>query len=93
MEGNREGEGRGERRERNCLSIVQMTRLEDSGQAIDLNAEPDSCVPCSICLDLVSSDGDRSTAKLQCGHEFHLGNYQTQALLLFFFFPSHLLFL
>uniref|UniRef100_A0A7C9CFJ5 RING-type domain-containing protein n=1 Tax=Opuntia streptacantha TaxID=393608 RepID=A0A7C9CFJ5_OPUST len=49
-----------------------MTRLEDSGQAIDLNAEPDSCVPCSICLDLVSCDGDRSTAKLQCGHEFHL---------------------
>lgn len=49
-----------------------MVRPEDSGQAIDLNVEPESSVPCSICLDLVSCDGDRSTAKLQCGHEFHL---------------------
>ncbi|WOL16451.1 hypothetical protein Cni_G25238 [Canna indica] len=29
-------------------------------------------VACSICLDAVKSDGDRSTARLQCGHEFHL---------------------
>jgi hypothetical protein len=28
---------------------------------------------CSICLDLVSDSGGRSRAKLQCGHEFHLG--------------------
>ncbi|KAA8543100.1 hypothetical protein F0562_021405 [Nyssa sinensis] len=27
---------------------------------------------CSICLDLVTDNGDRSRAKLQCGHEFHL---------------------
>ncbi|KAJ6800975.1 uncharacterized protein M6B38_201430 [Iris pallida] len=27
---------------------------------------------CSICLDVVKSGGKRSTAKLQCGHEFHL---------------------
>lgn len=29
-------------------------------------------VICSICLDAVAADLDRSTAKLQCGHEFHL---------------------
>ncbi|PSR85987.1 RING-H2 finger protein [Actinidia chinensis var. chinensis] len=27
---------------------------------------------CSICLDLVRDEGDRSRAKLPCGHEFHL---------------------
>ncbi|KAJ6852654.1 uncharacterized protein M6B38_253875 [Iris pallida] len=27
---------------------------------------------CSICLDIVRFGGKRSTAKLQCGHEFHL---------------------
>ncbi|XP_057460702.1 E3 ubiquitin-protein ligase RFI2-like [Actinidia eriantha] len=32
----------------------------------------DSSASCSICLDLVSDEGDRSRAKLQCGHEFHL---------------------
>ncbi|KAJ0597783.1 putative chromatin regulator PHD family [Helianthus annuus] len=31
-----------------------------------------SSVPCSICLDLVIDDGDRSIAKLHCGHKFHL---------------------
>ncbi|XAR61332.1 hypothetical protein NMG60_11035008 [Bertholletia excelsa] len=31
-----------------------------------------SSVSCSICLDSVTDDGDRSRAKLQCGHEFHL---------------------
>ncbi|KAK2990627.1 hypothetical protein RJ640_019907 [Escallonia rubra] len=31
-----------------------------------------SLVSCSICLDAVTDNGDRSTAKLQCGHEFHL---------------------
>ncbi|EXB54364.1 hypothetical protein L484_002424 [Morus notabilis] len=29
-------------------------------------------VSCSICLEAVSDNGDRSWAKLQCGHEFHL---------------------
>ncbi|KAG7022322.1 E3 ubiquitin-protein ligase RFI2 [Cucurbita argyrosperma subsp. argyrosperma] len=29
-------------------------------------------VPCSICLDVVDDSGDRSWAKLQCGHQFHL---------------------
>ncbi|XP_077240696.1 E3 ubiquitin-protein ligase RFI2-like [Tasmannia lanceolata] len=31
-----------------------------------------SLVSCSICLETVTDNGDRSTAKLQCGHEFHL---------------------
>ncbi|XP_038878885.1 E3 ubiquitin-protein ligase RFI2 [Benincasa hispida] len=29
-------------------------------------------VSCSICLDVVADSGDRSWAKLQCGHQFHL---------------------
>lgn len=32
-----------------------------------------SNVSCSICLEFVTDNGDRSWAKLQCGHEFHLG--------------------
>lgn len=39
----------------------------------DAAVPPSSEVSCSICLDLVSDTGDRSRAKLQCGHEFHLG--------------------
>lgn len=31
-----------------------------------------SSVPCSICFDLVIDAGERSTAKLHCGHKFHL---------------------
>ncbi|KAH6772525.1 hypothetical protein C2S51_010929 [Perilla frutescens var. frutescens] len=31
-----------------------------------------AAVPCSICLDVVADVGDRSWAKLQCGHQFHL---------------------
>lgn len=38
----------------------------------DENTTSSSSVPCSICLDLVTDNGDRSIAKLQCGHEFHL---------------------
>ncbi|KAL8208885.1 hypothetical protein R6Q57_008297 [Mikania cordata] len=29
-------------------------------------------VSCSICLEVVTDTGDRSWAKLQCGHQFHL---------------------
>ncbi|KAG5514226.1 hypothetical protein RHGRI_035583 [Rhododendron griersonianum] len=38
----------------------------------DENTTSSSSVPCSICLDLVTDNGDRSIAKLQCGHQFHL---------------------
>ncbi|XP_072964377.1 E3 ubiquitin-protein ligase IPI1-like isoform X2 [Typha angustifolia] len=47
-------------------------------EAMDLE-KPDSspegkaaAAACSICLDLVLNRGDRSIAKLKCGHEFHL---------------------
>jgi hypothetical protein len=34
-----------------------------------------AAVSCSICLDAVlAAFGERSTARLHCGHEFHLGN-------------------
>ncbi|KAK4748817.1 hypothetical protein SAY87_015403 [Trapa incisa] len=32
----------------------------------------DKCASCSICLEVVSDNGDRSWAKLPCGHQFHL---------------------
>lgn len=32
-------------------------------------------VSCSICLEVVMDNGNRSLAKLICGHQFHLGNY------------------
>lgn len=31
-----------------------------------------SSITCSVCLEEVAADSRRSTAKLQCGHEFHL---------------------
>ncbi|CAO2824416.1 unnamed protein product [Amaranthus hypochondriacus] len=49
-----------------------MVRSDYNDQGIDLNVEPESSIPCSICFDLVTYDGDRSRAKLKCGHEFHL---------------------
>lgn len=43
---------------------------DDSGESAA------AVVPCSICLDaVVAGGGDRSTARLQCGHEFHLGEW------------------
>ncbi|XP_042049683.1 E3 ubiquitin-protein ligase RFI2-like isoform X1 [Salvia splendens] len=39
----------------------------DSGDKVS-----DAVVPCSICLDVVTDAGNRSWAKLQCGHQFHL---------------------
>lgn len=47
---------------------------DGGGAAAARSVEPQvSGVHCSICLDLVSDNGGRSRAKLQCGHEFHLG--------------------
>ncbi|KAL6545047.1 hypothetical protein OROHE_009954 [Orobanche hederae] len=34
--------------------------------------EAAAAVFCSICLDVVTDNGDRSWAKLHCGHQFHL---------------------
>lgn len=41
-------------------------------------------VACSICLEFVSDTGDRSWAKLQCGHQFHLGMCYVDCAVLFF---------
>lgn len=39
-----------------------------------------AAVSCSICLDAVlAGAGERSTARLHCGHEFHLGNCSVDA--------------
>ncbi|XP_047962718.1 E3 ubiquitin-protein ligase IPI1-like [Salvia hispanica] len=48
------------------------------GEEADLLDDGDSgvykaaAVSCSICLEAVTDNGDRSWAKLQCGHQFHL---------------------
>ncbi|GLU07387.1 hypothetical protein SLE2022_243470 [Rubroshorea leprosula] len=51
--------------------ITDHDRLVDGGKG-GFPAPPASGVSCSICLDIVSDNGGRSWAKLQCGHEFHL---------------------
>ncbi|KAK1664756.1 hypothetical protein QYE76_052915 [Lolium multiflorum] len=46
---------------------------EGGDGAAEEGERPAAVVSCSICLDAVITGGDeRSTAKLQCGHEFHL---------------------
>ncbi|CAK9148670.1 unnamed protein product [Ilex paraguariensis] len=40
-----------------------------------------SSVSCSICLDVVTDNGNRSWAKLQCGHLFHLGGNMIDVVL------------
>lgn len=50
--------------------------ITDADVVVDNSSSPalggSSSVPCSICFDLVIDDGERSTAKLHCGHKFHL---------------------
>lgn len=50
-----------------------MGLQNDDDVAIDDGDGGGKSVPCSICLEIVSDDGNRSWAKLQCGHQFHLG--------------------
>jgi hypothetical protein len=46
---------------------------EDGGGGKEEKAAA-AAVSCSICLEaVVAASGERSTARLQCGHEFHLG--------------------
>jgi hypothetical protein len=46
---------------------------EDGGGGKEEKAAA-AAVSCSICLEaVVTASGERSTARLQCGHEFHLG--------------------
>ncbi|KAB1996080.1 hypothetical protein E1A91_D13G210400v1 [Gossypium mustelinum] len=46
----------------------------DGGDGVDCENGGKSfgSVSCSICLETVTDNGDRSWAKLQCGHQFHL---------------------
>lgn len=48
---------------------------DGDGGGADTGGGPKSygSVSCSICLEVVADNGDRSWAKLQCGHQFHLG--------------------
>jgi hypothetical protein len=47
---------------------------EEEEDAGGVNEEKAAAVSCSICLEaVVTAGGERSTARLQCGHEFHLG--------------------
>ncbi|KAF5732659.1 hypothetical protein HS088_TW17G00189 [Tripterygium wilfordii] len=50
---------------------LSLDRLVDDHRDVDREL-PSSCISCSICLDSVEDNGVRSTAKLQCGHGFHL---------------------
>ena len=56
-------------------SFSSSSKMDGNGEgAAVLEPQPSSGVSCSICLDLVLNiTGGRSRAKLQCGHEFHLG--------------------
>ncbi|MQL71979.1 hypothetical protein Taro_004292 [Colocasia esculenta] len=44
----------------------------DDGDAASQALASPAMVPCSICLEAVMDGGERSTAKLLCGHQFHL---------------------
>ncbi|KAL3750088.1 hypothetical protein ACJRO7_011122 [Eucalyptus globulus] len=44
----------------------------DDDLAVDDGEGGGRSVPCSICLEVVTDNGDRAWAKLQCGHQFHL---------------------
>ncbi|QHO34428.1 uncharacterized protein DS421_9g266830 [Arachis hypogaea] len=47
--------------------------VDDGGEGGGGGANSFDSVSCSICLDAVIDNGDRSLAKLKCGHQFHLG--------------------
>jgi len=44
-------------------------------KVVDEGSKSLGSVSCSICLEVVTDNGDRSFAKLLCGHQFHLGNF------------------
>lgn len=51
------------------MGIGDLDLIDDG----DGGGKASSMVSCSICLEIVADNGDRSWAKLQCGHHFHLG--------------------
>ncbi|CAH9145090.1 unnamed protein product [Cuscuta epithymum] len=55
------------------MGLGDVDLLEDGESGFEGGGEKASAaVSCSICLESVTDNGDRSRAKLQCGHEFHL---------------------
>lgn len=60
------------------MGLVVPDLLDDGGGGMvgpAISGGASANVFCSICLESVISDGDRSTARLQCGHQFHLGRW------------------
>ncbi|GAB2277445.1 hypothetical protein Dimus_012151 [Dionaea muscipula] len=53
------------------MGLVASDAIDD-GDGGGGKALSSSNVSCSICLESVTDNGDRSWAKLQCGHQFHL---------------------
>ena len=51
------------------MGIGDLDLIDDG----DGGGKASSAVSCSICLEIVADNGDRSWAKLHCGHHFHLG--------------------
>uniref|UniRef100_A0A0V0II33 Putative RING/U-box superfamily protein-like n=1 Tax=Solanum chacoense TaxID=4108 RepID=A0A0V0II33_SOLCH len=57
------------------LNDVDLTDDGDGGGGggdVGGGEDKASAVSCSICLEAVTDNGDRSWSKLQCGHQFHL---------------------
>lgn len=50
------------------MEFGDLERIDDS----DGGGKALSAVLCSICLEIITDNGDRSWAKLQCNHHFHL---------------------
>jgi hypothetical protein len=64
-----EGEGMGVGTDPNGVAAAGA-----AGEEEGVKEEKAAAVSCSICLEaVVAAGGERSTARLQCGHEFHLG--------------------
>lgn len=59
-----------------CISKVLFMEFGDLNRVGDGNGCGNTfpVVSCTICLDIITDNGDRSSVKLQCGHQFHLGN-------------------
>lgn len=49
---------------------VRNNKVVDEGDGPGTKSS--GSVSCSICLEIVTDNGDRSLAKLLCGHQFHL---------------------
>lgn len=76
--GNAASAGMGAEEEEETAVGAEGAGVGEEGEGGDGAAEkgerPAAVVSCSICLDaVVAGSEERSTARLQCGHEFHLG--------------------